>query len=292
MDWSKAKNYLIITFLFLDLLLGYQWWTIRHQASVYVDSFADEVASVKDLLATEHIRVKADIPKDTPTLSFLRARYKTLNMEKIAQTVLGHAKPTEVDQATQHVIQYQGDHGEMLVLAPGSYRASWHTGDQIVVGNIEKANVLAKISPALTDQLWDGNQFKKDYATVDNQGTGTAYYSMQYQGYPIFPAMLAIELDHGKITGYQETLLDVTEEEGMKKRQVLSAVSALRSLATSFTSSSKNSLSSIEIRNIRLGYYGKPYNEDDWYLTPMWRFVTNTTTFYVNAITGEVESTR
>jgi regulatory protein YycI of two-component signal transduction system YycFG len=290
MDWSKAKTYLILTFLLLDMLLCYQWWTIQHQASVYVDSFANEVADVKGLLAEEHIQLKTDIPKETPALTFLRAHTIDLDANEIATAVIRNAKPVAFANGGRSPIQFQGGNGDFNKLAPGTFIVNYNDGQQSSV-DVNAKDIFGELSSFMDSSVWKKDMFKSDYETVEQNGNGKAHYVQMFHEYPVFPASLDINIQHGMITGYQETLLDVAEEDTSKKSQVLSATSALRSLASSLSMNNKKDQPDLEILNIRLGYYGKPFNANSWYLSPMWRFVTNTKIFYVNAITGEVEST-
>jgi regulatory protein YycI of two-component signal transduction system YycFG len=290
MDWSKAKTYLILTFLFLDLLLCYQWWTMQHQASVYVDSFTDEVTEVKELLASRHIQIKTEIPKETPALTFLRAHYIRLDTAQIAQAAIHNPKPIVFENNGQTPVQFQGDKGELILQAPSTFIVNFNDAHQKTV-NAAGKEIFETLSPFMDTEVWSKDKFDPDYVMIDANGNGKVHYAQMYHNYPVFPASLDLNLQHGMITGYQETVLDVSEEDTSKKRQVLSAVSALRSLAGSLGDSSREDQPDMEILNIRLGYYGKPYNADNWYLSPMWRFVTKTKLYYVNAITGEVEST-
>jgi regulatory protein YycI of two-component signal transduction system YycFG len=73
MDWSRAKTILIISFLLLNGLLGYQLWYDR----VTTDSdnaYAIEDAEVTEqIMASRNIGLLVDIPKETPRLRELTA---------------------------------------------------------------------------------------------------------------------------------------------------------------------------------------------------------------------------
>ncbi|RIX52018.1 hypothetical protein D3P08_13635 [Paenibacillus nanensis] len=71
MDWSRAKSVLIISFLMLNVLLGYQLWLdIREQLNVNMNT--DELPQDKvQLMGQKRITLSANLPAGTPKLSDL-----------------------------------------------------------------------------------------------------------------------------------------------------------------------------------------------------------------------------
>lgn len=71
MDWGRAKNVLIISFLLLNILLGYQLWLdIREQLNVNVNTA--ELPQDKVLLMQQkRISLEANLPLETPKLGDL-----------------------------------------------------------------------------------------------------------------------------------------------------------------------------------------------------------------------------
>lgn len=71
MDWGRAKNVLIISFLLLNILLGYQLWLdIREQLNINVNTA--ELPQDKVLLMQQkHISLEANLPLETPDLGDL-----------------------------------------------------------------------------------------------------------------------------------------------------------------------------------------------------------------------------
>lgn len=72
MDWGRAKNVLIISFLLLNVLLGYQLWLdIREQLNMNVNSA--ELPQDKVLLMQQkRISLEANLPLETPELGDLK----------------------------------------------------------------------------------------------------------------------------------------------------------------------------------------------------------------------------
>ncbi|HUC93626.1 MAG TPA: two-component system regulatory protein YycI [Paenibacillus sp.] len=75
MDWGRAKSVLIIAFLLLNVLLGYQLWTDmseRLNSNVDLTALPQETQLV---MQEKGIRLTGSIPSDTPKLADLSFRY-------------------------------------------------------------------------------------------------------------------------------------------------------------------------------------------------------------------------
>ena len=68
MDWGRAKSVLIIAFLLLNILLGYQLWIdIREQLNVNVN-YAELPQDKVQLMSQKQIKLDANLPLETPEL--------------------------------------------------------------------------------------------------------------------------------------------------------------------------------------------------------------------------------
>ncbi|RUS48819.1 two-component system regulatory protein YycI [Cohnella sp. AR92] len=68
MDWGRAKSVLIIAFLLLNLVLGYQLWTEWQER---IDSAVDWTslpAETRQAMSLKGIHVEAEIPTETPEM--------------------------------------------------------------------------------------------------------------------------------------------------------------------------------------------------------------------------------
>lgn len=76
MHWGRAKSILIVAFLFLNLLLGYQLWADRFSPTAAERDSAGLMEETEKLLESKRIRVVPPIPKETPKLSTISVRYQ------------------------------------------------------------------------------------------------------------------------------------------------------------------------------------------------------------------------
>lgn len=106
MDWGRAKNVLIISFLVLNVLLGYQLWQdFRDRANPNVDlSVLPQDTLV--IMQEKGITLSAVVPVDTPKLGDLTFRYA----EKA-----GHSGKIELDpQVDSRIAFYESELIEKL----------------------------------------------------------------------------------------------------------------------------------------------------------------------------------
>jgi len=69
MDWSRAKSVLILAFLILNIILGYQLWLdVRDQLSSNLD-WTSLPEDTKKQMEMKLIQVQGKIPSETPTLT-------------------------------------------------------------------------------------------------------------------------------------------------------------------------------------------------------------------------------
>jgi regulatory protein YycI of two-component signal transduction system YycFG len=79
MDWSRAKMVLILSFLFLNLLLGYQMWVTRWDPGLLNSDMSAFKEETKQLLTSKNIKVMNTIPKDVPKLKQISVKFADNN---------------------------------------------------------------------------------------------------------------------------------------------------------------------------------------------------------------------
>jgi regulatory protein YycI of two-component signal transduction system YycFG len=75
MDWGRAKMVLILSFLFLNLLLGYQMWVTRWDPTLLNSDSKAFKEETKQLLASKNIKVVKTIPKAVPKLRQISVKF-------------------------------------------------------------------------------------------------------------------------------------------------------------------------------------------------------------------------
>lgn len=93
MDWGRAKSVLIIAFLLLNILLGYQLWSdIQEQLNVNKNS-AELPAETVAVMKQKRIELNANLPVDTPKLRDLTYLIKNGSLDQ--QEIVELEKPVD-----------------------------------------------------------------------------------------------------------------------------------------------------------------------------------------------------
>jgi regulatory protein YycI of two-component signal transduction system YycFG len=74
-DWSRAKTILIVSFLLLNAVLGYQLWTSKSSQLQLDADTTGMVEDTKRLLRQHNIQFPETIPKDTPKLKGITIKF-------------------------------------------------------------------------------------------------------------------------------------------------------------------------------------------------------------------------
>ncbi len=76
MDWGRAKTIFILSFLCLNLLLGFQLWTNRTEQAESNPEKEAMSEKTNRVLAEKHIRLEAEIPAETPNLREITVKFE------------------------------------------------------------------------------------------------------------------------------------------------------------------------------------------------------------------------
>jgi len=128
-DWGRAKTILIVSFLILNAVLGFQLWTTRSDLLEFDANTASAAEEIQRLLKSKNIQVSAEIPKEIPRLKEIEVRFDE-KMKPDRQTVLstpfkysplmgkGSTKDAAVKAAIPYMENYQYD---PVLSANGTY---------------------------------------------------------------------------------------------------------------------------------------------------------------------------
>ncbi|MCD1261833.1 two-component system regulatory protein YycI [Paenibacillus athensensis] len=75
MDWGRAKTILILSFLFLNMILGYQLWTSKSKQTELAADTTGIVEELNRVLSSKNIRLSEELPKDVPKLTEITVKF-------------------------------------------------------------------------------------------------------------------------------------------------------------------------------------------------------------------------
>lgn len=253
MDWSKTKSLFIITFLILNIFLGYQ--LVQKRDSSQLGVIAE--ASIDEKLANEEITFDT-LPKEPRELSYISGKVKIFTEEDIKDL-----KNQDVNIETIGVL-----------------KSEFHEPVKISLTDQLKIQQFAK------DYIING----ADYTiwSVDEEA-GVIVLVQQYQNYKVFGQStnisgviyLYLNEEH-EVVSYEQTLIPEFEEHELEK--LITPLDILDNLYNNNHLKSKSHVSKVEI----VYYPLVPYSESQL-LAPAWHVVIDDQThIYVNAIEGQI----
>lgn len=253
MDWSKTKSLFIITFLILNIFLGYQ--LIQKRDSSQLDLLKE--LSIEEKLAEEDITYEV-LPKEPEELSYISGKVKVFTEEDVKTL-----KNQDVNIDTAGILKATFTDPIKLSLT-----------DQM------------KIEQFVKDHILSGDKYT--VWEVDEEA-GTIVLIQQYQNYKVFGQSanisgviyLYLNEDH-EVTSYEQTLIPEFEEHELE--ELIKPMETLENLFNNFHLKSGSHVSKVEI-----GYYPLvPYSESQL-LAPAWHVIIDDEThIYVNAIEGQI----
>jgi regulatory protein YycI of two-component signal transduction system YycFG len=134
---------------------------------------------------------------------------------------------------------------------------------------------------AFKADIANATQYKLDESSVKND---LFVFNQMYEAVPMFDVTLQLFAKKGEITGYKQAFVEVQSGVEQKVQKVISAYTAVRTLAESYLSTGSI------IKDIQLGYHGQRFDSETHPMLPFWRVVLDKgDPYYVQAFSGAVE---
>lgn len=279
MNWEAAKTWLIMVFLVLDILLGWQYVQSRQEAASYTESYPDLLANTKTLLAAQNFSLQAVIPQDHPSLPSLQTDTAKIPFKQLQKSVFPGAKQVVVDEGAGQIAT---DVGQLRLESVDTWKVDYSNPPHVTRQN----------SKGILGYVWDASQYRLDKALTAGE---FHVFDELYHNRPLFDATIIAHQTNGRLAGYEQSLAGTVHEVGTAK-PTISALDALTSLSNSVDKSASPKDNVIE--HIELGYALKAQSQpqsttgqSSGYWFPVWRIVTTTQqVYYINAFTGEIDS--
>lgn len=270
MDWNRAKNILIVTFIIIDLLLsGSIFINYGIVGSLEED---EEEEQTLEILKRAGIEIDTEIPKETPGMSLLRVELYDYNSKNLIGRILsgGYSEEISGEERIYRTLT------EVLTVAPNGDLYYKSMVPLIFNVSVEEGllNFLTSKGMAEPGMYIDGVEKQGDsYIVTISQQVDGYFLDMSYIQAKIGPHNVEIIKHWLKPAGYLE-----------QKKRVIPAYKALASFMNSMAEEGKTS-----IKDIRLGYYFRWDEAASGEAVPVWRITTGDGVYYYNAYTGVAE---
>lgn len=253
MDWGRAKTILILSFLLLNLFLGYLLWEGKQQETIQGHISQLQIDELKLRLHQAGIVYEeAALGEDMPEMSNIKVLVNALNESAFDSSV--------------EAIQWDGHMLEVVLKEPiplldGGSAQEYDSIYETFVTNYEQYHYDPYLST-----------------------TAMRVYTQWLQQYPVYSSRLQIMLHDDGWTGYRQT--HYIEEEKGASRRVISAYTALAVILENGQLQTGEA-----IKHVQLGYTIERLDANVQFLVPAWRVVHTNGIHYINGFTGMVIGT-
>lgn len=289
MNWRRAKNLLLVSFLLLDLALAWLYQGLRAETMGHAAGAGVDPEIVKQL-GENNITLATELPRGTPELALLRVGVMRQNPYPLALTYFGTLEGVNMVRLDNPLLQaaFSRDEEEVLFYSSGVTVYTRHDESGPAGGNQSTAEAEKRAHQFLVEHGGLGDLQLLRTVPYRRQGTYLVEYTQNWQGRPLVGASGAVlVVTPTGVENCWRRYLTVLGESGIR-RSVVSSEAALLALALDRP---RPEVAPMTIKEITLGYYNKIYNADEWEAAPVWRFWTGGDHYYyVNAFTGEMEA--
>ena len=266
MDISRAKTILIVSFLILNIFLGFRLWQRPQYMHLSGGLTANEMELAKTTLSEAGYQVLASIPNQVPRLSLLHVARPATDEAAWINKFWGEDKKTGNEN--------------LEILANGLVVFSKQSDEK--VNTKEGKRQLVELFLCERGVCEDDLQFDMSFPLGNGYELFT--YVQTYEGFPLFTSFVQVKIGQ---EGVAEVRINrvIPLEFADKEIQGVSALVAVNTLVQQ-----PGDFINKTIVDISLGYYSKDYDAKRWEIVPAWRFAASDgSVFYVNALNGEVE---
>lgn len=288
MEWSKAKNILILTFLALNLFLGYSLWEefYMHFPSRVVSQ--REIEEARDRLDSVNLELKASFSRQTFSMSFLTVSSRIQEAEILKGGLFDPDLPFAVEQ---------GEEGNALVFSQSAKRLSlWENGKISFTQDfpdeseepeepLEEGTAVSLAEETLRSaQLFPPDARLEDAYSLED-GRYLVTYHQVYINHSLYGGYLMVWVSP---SGMEQLEIYWLDPQGFSGQEIntISAAAALARLADSLSPSPERE----SVDSVNIGYYSEAIDAQKWDIVPVWRIrLSNKRVYYINAYTGEQE---
>ncbi len=295
MDWSRAKNILLLAFLTLNLFLGFHLYQEMTRYPVTAGSgqvSGEQIAEVREHLQSVGLELEAPIPRETATLPLLKVRLLALDQRQVAHHLfrsLDGVKVTRISGGEGETLYARAEE-ELRAYANGilTYRYP-HPSPPTQPGPLPEKAALQWVEEYITGQREFGQELSVgEIRKLAPEEKYLIRLEQTYQGRPLVGSagVEALFTAAGMEYLWQRPL-DPLGPAGEEKATI-PATEALLRLAAFHSSSGGDK--PLPIIAITLGYYNKLYDAQEWEAVPVWAICIGPDHwYYINAFTGELE---
>jgi len=223
MDWSKAKNILIIAFIITNLFLAYVLIDSKNIDNPIIDD--EFITDVRNLLLEKDIKIDSTIPTEIPSLPLLTIEYETYKPVDLASKFLGQYTTENIEGK-----EYYRNGTETLII--NNENEIIYTNDDNVkkIESLEKKDLIKIAEDFIKDKGFASNDYKlSDFR--ESNGTYYIEYNKVIQDTFFEKSYMKFNIDASGIKKFERYWVS-SAELGDNNMTLMSAPRALLKLIT------------------------------------------------------------
>ncbi|ABR50820.1 hypothetical protein Amet_4754 [Alkaliphilus metalliredigens QYMF] len=258
MDWSKAKNILIVAFIITNILLIYNIEKDHFNQEDFVVFSEEHINNVQNYLMESNIYLLTPISREIKSLPTLTVKYKEFSPNEVAEKFLGDGYEVQGTNAQESVYTL----GEKQLKVEGRKRITYYDLEKSHQGRpLSDEEMIAKSQAFLREYgLLEENIVLEQiyFGTVKLFGSNPVYqliYRQTYQEHFLGESYINVYANQYGIIGVEAMLLE-QEKTSEQKKKIIPATEALLRRMDEMVYDHRGE--EIFITDIEVGYYFNP----------------------------------
>ena len=281
MNWPRARAILLVSFLALDIFLGY---VALGPKQAYGEVTSAEIQRAITRAALAGVIISAQIPAQVTAVSFLSIEPWPADRLATAQKLLGVDRPTVVQESRDLTVW--GNAGSLVTSLANGVVIYLPAEKQSARRDLDTRSARALVEDFLTPLGLLPGDARLDWVRQTGAESFMLQFRQDYQGVALFGGYITANIDKGQISRIRLVWFSPKGFSG-KKRALVPATDALITAVSAGESAIERGSA---IESISLGYLSEPLDARQWDAYPVWRFGFSTGSFvYVNGYSGVIE---
>ena len=287
MDWSKAKNILILAFLALNIFLGYSLWKEAYLLFPSRVVTYQEIEKAEQKLDSINLELKASIPRQIYFMSFLTVSNKTYEGEDLAGILFSEEYSIDRSNEEEGFVVFQEGKNELAIWDKGKvvFTREPFSSIEDETQEMEEEEAASVAEEFLQEFGLFPFEARLEEVVAFEDGRYFLLYNQVYKNQALFGSYLKVWVHPNGVEGFELYWL---KPEGFSGEDIstVSAASALLNLSEVISESEEKKV----VESISIGYYSEAFDAQKWDTVPVWRIkITGRGIYFINAYTGELE---
>lgn len=259
MDWSRTKTIFIITFMLLNIFLAYQLYEKQDMSRMGEVTLMELESRIEE----QQIEINIDDPEEEVTGGPITGMQRTFTETSLEQSLSGQ---------------------DVSLINNSTIYSEMEEPFSIVTANVE-----ASLEGFLDQYVFRGEEYEVAHYDLEEGiiGLYQTFEGSMIDQYEREDYHLVLQLNEtGQVAAYSQRYMTITEQ--AEEEELLTALQAVELL---LDDPNIGIGTEAVVENAELGYYNLMEVDANFQIfAPVWRVLINEETYYVNAMTGEIQT--